>query len=566
MTTATIQPRTRSGPAALTVAVVVSVLAHAGLLWWLSGRPILSIDPSLLSRNRDLYRVYRAEHDLVLGDESGEAWSEPSSSQAPTLAQLTLALLKAGSPPRSAEDSPPPPVRLRELPGEVPDELPGADTALPELRLPAGVLSELPGSAAPAALGFVPEPAHGAGTGADAGSAAAARALAGTGLAAGLSEPRRFTLIEQGPVDQRRLDSPLDAPPIDFIDLALDATTRLQMPEHLDDDFDYLLRTYADRDGWNYFQIDIVARRSLRKLATMPKDVIFLVDVSGSIPQEFVTEVVAGLSDALGALNEGDRFNIVLFRETARFFSTQGIQPANVETIEAARDFLKGTRSGGYTDINRALSQLLVRDADSPRVYELILISDGLPTKGVQDTRQLINLVTRDNQMTASIYCVGIGRVLNVELLEFLAYRNKGFCVFANRPDAAAPVIRDLMSRLRHPIIKDVQLSTVGLDGEVYPLQLPNIHSGEAFSVFGRYRQPQQFMMRITGRNGDRPVDFTFSRDLAASPTGDAKIRQGWAFWKLHHLYSEMIRQGETRDLIAQIDQLRRQYKLKTLY
>lgn len=566
MTTAVTQHRTRPASTTLTVAVVVSVLAHAGLLWWLRGLPILSIDPSLLSSNRDLYRVYRAERDLVLGDDTTEALADASDPQAPTLAQLTQALLKSGPPPRSADDSPPPAVRVRDLPSDTPEELGGAALDLPALQLPAGVLSDLPASGAPAALGFVPEPAPGGTGGLGMGSADAARTLAGAGLVAGLSEPRRFTMTEDGPVDQRRLESPLDAPPIDFIDLALDATTRLQMPEHLDDDFDYILRTFTDRDGQSYFQIDIVARRSLRKLDTMPKDVIFLVDVSGSIPQEFVSEVLVGLGDALGSLNEGDRFDIVMFRETARFFSTDGIKPVTIENIAAARTFLKDTKAGGYTDINRALSQLLVRDADSPRVYELVLVSDGLPTKGVQDTRQLINLVTRDNQMTASIYAVGIGRNPNVELLEFLAYRNKGLCVFANRPDAVAPVIRDLMSRLRYPIIKDVQLSTVGLDGEVYPLQLPNIHSGEAFSVFGRYNQPQQFMMRITGRNGGKPVDFTFSRDLAASPPGDVGIRQGWAFWKLHHLYSEMIRQGETRELLDEIDQIRRRYKLKTLY
>src|SRR5690606_9142769 len=142
------------------------------------------------------------------------------------------------------------------------------------------------------------------------------------GLAAGLSQPPRFTMTESGPVDQRRLDAPIDAPPIDFIDLALQSTTQLEMPQHLDDDFDYYVKTWNDRDGFGYFQVDIVARRSLTKLHTMPKDVVFLVDISGSVPQAVVNEIVAGLADALGSLNAGDRFNIVLFRETASFFST----------------------------------------------------------------------------------------------------------------------------------------------------------------------------------------------------------------------------------------------------
>lgn len=563
------RPRAQRGPISpltvLATAMVVSALAHVAAAWWLWDKPVVRFNPELFEPARSTYRVVRAERDKIIGEpgDAGKLADPPS--PAPTLAQMSRALLQEAPAVREPSRDEPALVRMRELPDALPEAF-ATPLQLPDIVLPAGVVADLPSG--PAAMAFVPESgASGEGATVGMGSGAAARMLAGAGLAVGLSEPRRFTMTESGPVDQRRLDAPLDAPPIDFVDLALDPTTQLDLPEHLDDDFDYYLKTFTDRDGAGYFQIDIVARRSLRKLRTMPKDVVFLVDISGSIPQEFVTEVVAGLTDALGSLNEGDRFNIVMFRETARFFSTQGIQPATASNVEAARAFLVGTKAGGYTDINRALSQLLVRDLQAPRVYELILITDGHPTKGVQDTRQLINIVTRDNEMTASIYSVGIGRAPNVELLEFLSYRNKGLCVFANRPEAVAPTIRDLMSRLRYPIIKDVQLSVVGLEGgEVYPLHLPNIHSGESFQVFGRYPRPDQFMMRVTGRGADRNVDFTFSRDLAAAPQGDAAIRQGWAFWKLHHLYSEMIRQGETRELLRQIEQMRRQYKLKTLY
>ncbi len=570
MTDKRTQHRPLSGSTVFTTALVVSVVAHAALGWWLRDKAIVSVRPDQLTQDRALYRVFRAERDLVVGDDPSDTAADPLQRDAPSLAQLSRALLDAGAPPRPIEDSAPPRVRMRDLPEDAPPQLPGAAESLqlPDLRLPAGVLRDLPSSAAPTALAFVPEPGSGDGSaaGSGLGSADAARTLAGTGLAAGLSEPPRFTMTESGPVDQRRLDAPLDAPPIDFIDLALQSTTQLEMPRHLDDDFDYYLKSWNDRDGLSYFQIDIVARRSLTKLRTMPKDVVFLVDISGSIPQLVVSEIISGLTDALGAFNEGDRFNIVMFRDTARFFSEEGIQPATPANIEAARTFLKQAKAGGNTDINRALSQLLIRDPHNPRVYDIILISDGHPTKGIQDTRQLINLVTRDNEMTASIYTVAVTPRPNVELLEFIAYRNKGLCVTATRTDEVAPTLRDLMSRLRYPIINDVQLNVVGLEGEVYPLHLPNIHSGESFSVFGRYRKPEQFMMRITGRNAGQAVDFTFSRDLAAAPAGDAKIRQGWAFWKLHHLYSDMIRRGETREILAEIDQLRRQYKLKTLY
>ncbi|MFP3787422.1 hypothetical protein, partial [Burkholderia sp. SIMBA_024] len=76
--------------------------------------------------------------------------------------------------------------------------------------------------------------------------------------------------------------------------------------------------------------------------------------------------------------------------------------------------------------------------------------------RGVIDTRRLIDLITRDNDLSASIYCVGVGDRQDRELLDFLAYRNKGRSVFVEDVDRAAPAINDLLSRLRYPLIRGV--------------------------------------------------------------------------------------------------------------
>lgn len=371
-------------------------------------------------------------------------------------------------------------------------------------------------------------------------------------------------------INHRLLEVPLEPATIDFAGLALESTTRLAVPDHpdhLDHDFDYVVRRYVDKKGRGFFGVDINAKGSLRKLRTMPKDVVFVIDTSSSVPQTWVREVVEGVKQALYSLNEPDRFNIVMFAENPRSFSAGPIRPATYANIEAAVAFLSGATSKGWTDVNAALSRLLVRDVNVKRIYELILISDGRPTKGVLNTRELINLITRDNDLSASIYCIGIGVQPNRELLEFLAYRNKGFCSVVERPQRAAAAVRDLLSRLRYPLIKDVRLNLAGRGiSQVYPIDLPNIHQGERFSVFGRCPGAGPFTIRIAGTNGDRGVDFTFSRDLADALEGDERIARAWAFRKLHYLYSEIIRWGETEELRQQIKQLRKRYKFKTLY
>ncbi len=379
-------------------------------------------------------------------------------------------------------------------------------------------------------------------------------------------------------VDRNLLSRTSSAPPIEVAKITVQEALKVEVPQNLDEDFNYIITKHrptiggglfqsAKPDTYSYFRVDIAAKRSLRKLKSMPKDVVYVIDTSGSVPQTWVNAVTSGVKDALGSLNEGDRFNICFFSEKSSLFSTRGIQPATRQNIATAQQFLGRAQSDGSTDVNRALSQLLVRDTSAQRAYYLILISDGIPTQGVMDTRELINLVTRDNDLAASIYCVGVGNRQNKELLNFLAYRNKGFSVFTKSSNEATSQIRNLASRIRYPLIKDVTLNVIGLDmAEVFPHNLPNVHQGEHFSIYGRYINPVKFNMRLAGHNGQRRMDFTFGGDLRAAPEGEKTIPATWGFWKLHHIYSEIIRKGKSSQLQNEIDALKKRFDLKTLY
>ncbi|MFW5682776.1 MAG: VWA domain-containing protein, partial [Phycisphaeraceae bacterium] len=345
-------------------------------------------------------------------------------------------------------------------------------------------------------------------------------------------------------------------------------------PQPLDEDFDYTLTRYRPEPGWfnrdvgdGYFRIDVAPRRSLQKLKAMPKDVVFLVDTSSSLPQKWVDAAITGVEASLASLNEGDRFNVVLFKETPQLLTDHEPLPANRASIEKATKFLRGAESRGYTDVNAALRRLLVRDRDRDRVYYLVLISDGRPTRGVMDTRELINLITRDNNLSASIYCVGVGEKQDRELLDFLAYRNKGRSVFVEEVGRTRVAIADLLSKLRYPLIRGAAFSVLGVDGErVFPNALPNIHQGQRLSIYGRYEQRGMLTMRITGMGAEGPVDFLFSLDLDEAREGEASLARNWAKWKLHNLYDRVLREGRTDELVRQIREIEREYDLRTLY
>lgn len=611
---------------ALLVAGLVSLCMHAVLIVLVYGHPLGLLDPELLGLGKPTIEITRDSRDLVVEEPAPEAWTtvgNPVTSPTvaasarreslPELSRTMLANLPAGrgapanatnanpeygpgqssAPGAGGATGPGDAIQLRHLPERRPENMTGNPAASPPPWDVTQVLREKVVATPPIGLAFVgdaPSSAGlsgkgagagssvGTGTGDDAqgGSAAAARELllGGTGTGGGGTTssrglPTGLTGVLPG---DRKPGGPSGESAVDVAGVALQNTGQLPMPEHLDNDFEYTLTTYQpvrpeDAGPRNFFRVDITAKRSLQRINAMPKDMVYLIDVSGSIDQAWVNQIVAGVKDALNTLSKEDRFNVVFFNTQSVFFSVDGVKPATEANIAAAQQFLTAARSSGNTDVNRALSRLLVRDVNAERVYNLVLISDGVPTKGVMDTRELINLITKDNDLAASIYCVGVGQQQRRDLLEYLAYRNRGWCVYANGSRNAAQTVRELASALRYPIMKDVRLNVAGVDAQmVAPVILPNIHQGQTLSVFGRFNNAVPFTMQLAGRNGGKALDMTFRRDLSQAVQGDRKVATDWAFARLHYLYAVQIVRGESPELRAQIEQLRQVFGLKTVY
>ena len=566
----------------LVIVAMLSVVGHAALGYWAWDKPVMTVRGLGEAQARPI-RVKRAvEDDYAFAP-------DVIADDGPSAQELTKQLLESEPPQIVAEtkelDFEPRP--LDELDAGLSG---GLEIELPEFELDADTLAQLD-TRAPAELEFAKDPGLGQGEG-NSGTGKGSDSLAGDALRNTGPAPNRTgassttTLLDRPELDtpDNKLVEPtanlipeVQTPDIDFVDLALGETTKLNIPDNLDNDFAYRLTRYDPTDWLDrpiplteepgYFRVDITAQRSLRKLKTMPKDVIYIIDTSASISKEWVAEVTRGVNGSLVTLNDGDRFNVVLFNDKVSLLSDGGPIDANKDNTKAAADFLKNAASVGYTNVNAAMRGLLIRDFDPKRVYQLVLISDGRSTRGVVNTRDLINLITRDNDLVASIYCVGVGTKQNRELLNFLAYRNKGYSVYADKVQDASVTIQDLMSRLRYPIIKDVRLSTLGIDSEsVYPADLPNIHQGETIRVYGRFKKPSPFTMQLVGRSAGKDVSFTFKRDIKDAVKGEEAIANEWAFWKLHDLYALIIREGERDELLDQIKELRSKYGLKTLY
>jgi hypothetical protein len=336
--------------------------------------------------------------------------------------------------------------------------------------------------------------------------------------------------------------------------------------ESLDDFLDIEVLTYQDpADGRKYYQIKIFAKESAKNLKTIPKEILFAVDSSLSISPDRLDEFKKGIRACLLNLNPGDLFNIVAFKDKATFFAPTSV-PVTAETVKNAERFVSSLTSDKQTDVFLAFEKIVERPlAHAPS--NVILISDGRPTHGVVDSRELITSVSRINQKVRPIFAFSGGAKVNRYLLDFIAYQNRGWSSFVKTTPEIDDGLLGFYTHIKDPIFLNLRYRLSGLnEEEVFPKFLPDFYRNATFNLYGTYRDEDTFSMQLLGDVDNKTKELIFSRSLKEAKKGTEEIRQGYAFNKIYHLISQATAKDADPALVSQIEALSRRYGVTTPY
>jgi len=343
---------------------------------------------------------------------------------------------------------------------------------------------------------------------------------------------------------------------------------REQPYEFLDDMVDMQLDTYTvPGESQGYFRLQIVPKEG-ESIPVLPKDVTFVVDASNSIIQRKLDETTRGIRESLTMLRDEDRFNIVAFRDRAIYFQPELTYATPEAKREAAR-FLEELESFGETDVYKAVKPVVAEPA-RPGVPKIVMVfSDGRPTTGVKNGRDIINGLTEENLGGSTIYAFGGGRTVNRYLLDLLAYRNRGESRVTNQVESIDSELPKFFSTLSDPILTDCALDYGRIDEtEVYPKDAPDFYEGQAVTIYGRFdpAKDKEFAIRLTGQAEERKKEVVFRANLGEAETGSETIARNWAFRKVYYLIGEICRVGETPELLAELRALSQAYNIRTSY
>lgn len=335
--------------------------------------------------------------------------------------------------------------------------------------------------------------------------------------------------------------------------------------EAVDDFLDIELYTYEDpKDGQKYYMTKIFVKKGAR-LRVMPKEIVFLIDSSLSINRDRLDEFKRGLAASLKDLNPEDVFNVTAFRAQAQSFSARSVA-ATPDAIKKAERFVGSLTSDQRTDMYLAMEQAVSRPVGRAPSY-LFLVSDGRPTHGIVNAREILSAVSRINGGRRPVFVYSGGAKVNRYLLDFIAYQNRAWSEYTRSASDIDKGMKEFHEKIKDPIFLNLRYRFSGVQEEqVYPKELPDFFRGAEFTLFGRYDKEPGFSMQLLGDIDGQTKELVFSKTFAEAKKGGPDVMRGWAFNKIYDRISRLTEKGDDPELIREIASLSRRYDITTPY
>ena len=293
----------------------------------------------------------------------------------------------------------------------------------------------------------------------------------------------------------------------------------------------------------------------------IPRDVILVLDTSGSMEGEKIEQAREALVYVLEHLNAEDRFNVIAFSTGLRAYA-RGLRPAS-EAREAIA-WVRRLDAVGGTDINRALLEALAQAGERPAV--LIFLTDGLPTEGVTEIDQILANTEAAAPENVRLFPFGVGDDVNTILLDTLADQQRGTTGYVRPHERIDEEVSGFYAKIATPVLSNVELDFGDvLVEDTYPYPLPDLFAGTQLILVGRYRLGGGGRITLTGEvNGERQ-EFRYEGFFRAEG-GDAFIPRLWATRKIGHLLTQIRLHGEREEWVDAVVELSVRYGIITPY
>jgi len=325
------------------------------------------------------------------------------------------------------------------------------------------------------------------------------------------------------------------------------------------------LLTYRQGSEDGYFLLLVTPRAEPEAGKVAAKDVILVLDTSGSMSGQKIMQAKDALRFVLNNLNADDRFGLISFNTTISRLR-EGLLPASER--EAAHRYVDGLNAAGSTNINGALLESL-KGLDAGRPTVIIFLTDGLPTVGVTDTGRIVENFRQAAPKSVRLFTFGVGYDVNTALLDTLAANHRGASAYVKPGEDLEEAVSNFYAKINKPVLTDLSVDFGGIRTyDLYPTPLPDLFAGGQLVLVGRYRNSGPTTIALKGNVNDRPRQYTYDDIVFPKETASdtAFVARLWATRRIGYLLTEIRLHGTNKELVDEIVSLSLRYGIITPY
>jgi Ca-activated chloride channel homolog len=274
-----------------------------------------------------------------------------------------------------------------------------------------------------------------------------------------------------------------------------------------------------------------------------PREIVFVIDNSGSMGGTSIVQAKASLLFALGRLNPSDRFNVIRFDHTMEALFTDTVA-ADADNIARATQFVSAIQANGGTEMVPPMKAALTdrRGETSPYLRQVVFLTDG----EIGNEQELFDTIAA-MRGRSRVFMVGIGSAPNSFLMTRAAEIGRGTYTHIGSVDQVQERMRELTEKLESPAVTGLSARYSAGAMDATPDPLPDLYRGEPVVIAARIGAPDG-VLEIKGMIGDRPWTVTLPVAKAADGAGLSKL---WARRKITDV--EMARRRD-RSMAAEAD------------
>ncbi len=289
----------------------------------------------------------------------------------------------------------------------------------------------------------------------------------------------------------------------------------------------------------------------------LSREVVFVLDTSGSMAGASIRQARDALEMALARLAPGDRFNVIEFNSTTQLLFADA-QPVNPHNVRRAIDWVQSLQARGGTEMAAALRLALDGSDGGGRVRQVVFLTDG----AVGNEEALFRLI-REGLGDTRLFTVGIGSAPNSHFMSKAAELGRGTFTYIGRIEEVQAKMAALFAKLESPVLKGLQVQwPEGIRAQAWPARIPDLYAGEPV-VIAAALERLDGEVRVSGMRDERAWEARVPLALNGSGAGMGSL---WARGKVEALIDSIREGAKEEEVRTQVVELATAHRLVTKY